>query len=61
MTSDVTRRRFLLLAGAAASVTVLGPWSSSGVVAQTTTPSRTAGCGRHERKRSDPRLISESD
>lgn len=56
MTSDVTRRRFLLLAGAAASMTVLGPWSSSGVVAQTTTPFVRRDVGAMSA--SDPILVS---
>ena len=56
MSSDVTRRRFLLLAGAAASVTVLGPWSSPGVVAQTTTPFVRRDVGAMSA--SDPILVS---
>lgn len=56
MTPDMTRRRFLLVAGAAASVTMLNPWSSPIVTAQATTPLMRRDVG--PMAASDPILVS---
>lgn len=56
MTPDMTRRRFLFVAGAAASVTILNPWSFGVISAQAATPLMRRDVGGMAA--SDPILVS---